>query len=53
MGNVSLWVWAGFFALVLAMLAVDLGVSRHRKAAMSLRTAALWSAVWIGTALTF
>ena len=53
MGNVSVWMWAGFFALVLAMLAVDLGVSRRRTGAMSLRTAALWSAVWIGTALLF
>jgi len=46
-------VWAGFFALVLAMLAIDLGVSRHRTGAMSLRAAALWSAIWIGTALIF
>ena len=53
MGNVSVWMWAGFFALVLAMLAVDLGVSRRRTGALSLRTAALWSAVWIGMALLF
>ena len=53
MGNVSVWMWVGFFALVLAMLAVDLGVSRRRTGAMSLRTAALWSAVWIGMALLF
>jgi tellurite resistance protein TerC len=53
MGNVSPWVWAGFFALVLAMLAIDLNASRHRSGTMSLRAAALWSAIWIGTALTF
>ena len=35
------------------MLAVDLGVSRRRTGALSLRTAALWSAVWIGVALLF
>jgi tellurite resistance protein TerC len=52
-GNVSWGLWAGFFALVFAMLAIDLGASRRRKEAMSLRTAALWSAVWIGTALIF
>jgi tellurite resistance protein TerC len=45
--------WAGFFALILAMLAVDLGVSRRRVGAMSLRTAAGWTAVWIGLALCF
>ena len=53
MGNVSVWIWAGFFALVLTMLAIDLGVSRRRTGAMSLRTAALWSAIWIGVALLF
>lgn len=53
MGNVSFGVWAGFFALVLVMLAVDLSVSRHRNGTMSLRAAALWSAIWIGTALVF
>ena len=53
MGNISLGLWAGFFALVLAMLAIDLGVSRCRTGAMPLRAAALWTAVWIGTALIF
>ena len=51
--NVSVGLWVGFFALVLAMLAVDLGVSRRRGGVMSLRTAAIWSAVWIGMALLF
>ncbi len=53
MGSVSLGLWAGFFALVLAMLAIDLGVSRHRTGAMPLRAAALWTAIWIGMALLF
>lgn len=53
MGNVSVGLWAGFFALVLTMLAIDLGVSRRRVGAMSLRTAAGWTAVWIGLALCF
>lgn len=53
MGNVSLGLWAGFFALVLAMLAVDLGISRRRGGEMPLRSAAIWTAVWIGMALLF
>ncbi len=53
MGTVSVWMWIGFFALVLAMLAVDLGVSRRRARAMPLRSAAIWTAVWIGMALLF
>jgi tellurite resistance protein TerC len=51
-------VWVGFFVLILAMLVVDLNVSRRRgqaghEAAMPMRTAALWTAVWIGLALCF
>ena len=53
MGNVSIWLWLGFFALILAMLAVDLGASRRRTQAMSLRTAAMWTGIWIGVALCF
>jgi tellurite resistance protein TerC len=52
-GNVSIWLWLGFFALILAMLAVDLGASRRRTQAMSLRTAAMWTGIWIGVALCF
>lgn len=53
MGSVPVLLWVGFFILVLAMLAIDLGVSRRRNQAMSLRTAALWTGVWIGVALCF
>ena len=53
MGNVSIWLWIGFFVLILAMLAVDLGASRRRTQAMSLRTAAMWTGIWIGVALCF
>ncbi|MBL8446306.1 MAG: TerC family protein [Zoogloeaceae bacterium] len=48
------WMWAAFFALVLAMVAADLfllgGRKRHR---VSLGEAAGWSAVWIALALAF
>jgi tellurite resistance protein TerC len=47
------WMWAGFLAFVLTMLALDLGVF-HRKAHMvSLREAAIWSAIWVLLALGF
>jgi tellurite resistance protein TerC len=46
--------WAGFFALVLAMLAADLlllkGGAQHR---VTLKEAAAWSAVWVTVALLF
>jgi tellurite resistance protein TerC len=49
----SVWVWAGFLLFVLAMLAVDLGVFQRHTHVVSMREAAIWSAVWIGLALTF
>jgi TerC family integral membrane protein len=48
------WLWAGFFAFVLLMVAADLlllgGARRHR---VSPREAAAWSVVWITLALAF
>lgn len=48
------WMWTGFFAFVLAMLAADLfllgGRTAHR---VSAREAGAWSAAWIGIALAF
>jgi tellurite resistance protein TerC len=51
--DVSLWVWAGFIVFVLGMLAIDLGVFQRQAHAVSMREAALWSALWIGLALLF
>ena len=48
------WMWAGFFVLVLAMLAIDLyavgGGKEHR---VSLREAGTWSAIWVAVAFAF
>ena len=48
------WMWAGFFAIVLLMLAVDLfvvgGGKEHR---VTLREAGTWSAVWVAAAFAF
>lgn len=45
--------WAGFLLLVLAMLAIDLGVFHRREHVVSLKEAACWSAVWVGLASAF
>jgi tellurite resistance protein TerC len=46
--------WAGFFAIVLVMLAIDLfvvgGGKQHR---VSFREAASWSAIWVAISLAF
>ncbi len=52
-GAVSVWVYAGFVALVLGFLALDLGVFNRRAHTPSMREALGWTGVWIGTALVF
>jgi tellurite resistance protein TerC len=45
--------WISFNAVVIAMLALDLGVINRTAHAVSPREAALWSATWIVLALAF
>ncbi len=48
-----IWLWAGFIALVVLLLTLDLGVF-HRKARVeSVKEALAWSALWISLGLTF
>ena len=48
------WMWAGFFGIVLVMLAIDLSVvgggKRHR---VSVKEAAVWSGIWVIVSMTF
>ena len=48
------WMWAGFFALVVAMVAGDLFALGGRRAhRVSVKEAAAWSAVWVGITFAF
>lgn len=48
------WLWSGFFAAVLAMLALDILVLKGGKShRVSLREAGLWSVAWVSVALLF
>ena len=47
------WMWVGFLAFVLAMLALDLGVFHRSAHRVSLQEAATWSVVWVALALAF
>lgn len=47
------WLWIGFNAFVLLMLALDLGVFHRKEHKVTFREAISWSAVWIVLALIF
>jgi tellurite resistance protein TerC len=47
------WWWIGFNALVLALLALDLGVLNRKAHAVSVREALGWSVLWVSLAVAF
>jgi tellurite resistance protein TerC len=47
------WFYAGFLALVLVMLAIDLGIFHREAHVVSFREALTWSVVWVSIALVF
>ena len=48
-----LWMYAGFTALVLILLALDLGVFHRKAHVVSVKEALGWSAFWIGLGVAF
>jgi len=48
-----IWVWVGFIAIILLMLAIDLGVFHRKAHVVSVREAVIWSAVWVTLGLAF
>ncbi len=49
----GIWEWAGFLALVLGLLALDLGVLNRKDHVVRPREALGWSALWVALALAF
>ena len=49
----TLWIWIGFNAFVLLMLALDLGVFHRKAHVVSLKESLAWTAVWVALALLF
>ncbi|HYQ04272.1 MAG TPA: TerC family protein [Polyangiaceae bacterium] len=47
------WLWIGFVAFVLAMLALDLGVFHKKDHEVSVKEALTWTGVWITLAMVF
>jgi len=48
-----IWFWIGFLGLVLALLALDLGVLNRRAHTPSVRESLAWSAGWISLGVAF
>lgn len=48
-----MYVWIGFLAFVLLMLALDLGVFHRKSHEVKIKEALIWSAVWISLAMVF
>ncbi|MBC8085793.1 MAG: TerC family protein [Phycisphaerae bacterium] len=49
----NVWWWVAFNALVLGLLALDLGVFHRESKAVTVKEALAWSAVWITLAIAF
>ncbi len=51
--EITPWHWAGFIAIVLVILALDLGVFHRRAHVVSFREATGWTLVWVALSLSF
>lgn len=49
----SMWGWIGFNVVVLAILALDLGVLHKKNERVGLKEAGIWSAIWVTLSLCF
>ncbi|UCG32251.1 MAG: TerC/Alx family metal homeostasis membrane protein [Phycisphaerales bacterium] len=49
----AFWLWAGFIAVILSLLALDLGVVQRRARAIPVPEAAAWTTTWVILALAF
>jgi len=49
----TIWGWIGFNVVVLAILALDLGVLHKRSEKVTLKEATTWSAIWVALSLCF
>jgi tellurite resistance protein TerC len=48
-----IWLWTGFIAFVLLVLALDLGVFHRQAHVVTVKEAIAWSAVWLAVGLGF
>ena len=53
LNHVPLWAWGGFVALIVGLLALDLGVFRKKSHEIKMKEALGWCGVWFSLALGF
>ncbi|MBA4148536.1 MAG: TerC family protein [Verrucomicrobia bacterium] len=51
--QISIWHWAGFIAVILIFLALDLGVFHRKAHVIKFKEALIWTFVWFTTAMLF
>ena len=51
--SLTIWVWISLVVLVLAILALDLGVLHRKTRAVTFSEAAAWTTTWVILALRF
>jgi tellurite resistance protein TerC len=51
--SMPLWAWGAFFAFIIAMLALDLGVLQRDAHEVTMKEALIWCVVWVALALGF
>jgi tellurite resistance protein TerC len=49
----NIYLWAGFGAIILTLLVLDLGVFHRKSHSVSTKEAAIWTGVWVSLALLF
>ena len=49
----NLWLWVGFNAFVLLMLALDLGVFHRKAHVVTIKESLTWTGIWVAMALIF
>ena len=49
----SLWLWAGFIALIVGLLMIDLVFVHRKDEVISTRSALRWTAIWVTVAMAF
>lgn len=51
--NETTWLWIGFNAFVLVMLALDLGVFHRKSHVVTVKESIVWTVIWVALAMIF